>query len=153
MTVRVTVKGRFVYNGKTYGSLEELPENVRQAYEKAMAATGAGHSGGAAEARVKITFNGTEYESLDAMPPDERRVYESVVGAVEAGHVQPGRPGDRAGLAPGSGGGQEPALFVSAEPIEPGSATSRKSPVGLVLGLAILLLLLGYYLYTSAGPR
>ena len=148
------MKGRFIYNGRVYGSLEELPENVRQAYVKATAGSGGVHPDGTPGARIKIVFNGKEYESLDAMPPEERRVYESVIGGVKTGHVGPaGGASDLPGLAPGPVGGAEPAPHVSAKPIEPGAASSRPPAVAFALGLALLLLLLCYYLYTSAGPR
>lgn len=154
MTVKVTVKGRFVYNGKVYGSLEELPENVRQAYVKATTGSAAVHPGSMPGAKIKIVFNGTEYESLDAMPPEERRVYESVIGAVETGHVEAaGGPGGIPGLAPGPSAGTEPAPLISSKPIEPGSAGSRRTPIALALGLALLLFLLAFYLLSSGAGK
>ena len=154
MTVKVSVKGRFVYNGKAYGSLEELPENVREAYEKAMAGSASGVPGSAPAATLKIVFNGTEYESLDAMPADQRRLYENAIAAVRAGHfLGAGGSTLQGGRGAEQGAGTVPSSPITAAPIEPGGAKSRATPLALVLGLALLLLLLGYYLYTSAAPR
>ncbi|HVN76652.1 MAG TPA: hypothetical protein VMT19_10075 [Thermoanaerobaculaceae bacterium] len=148
MTVKVTVKGRFVYNGKVYGSLEELPEHVREAYEKAAGSPG-GFPAGSAVAR-KIVFNGVEYDSPDAMPAEERRLYESALAMARSGHLVPGgEPGRPERLSETAA----PTVPVSAAPIEPGSSGARRVPVALVLGLALLLLLLGFYLYTAAAPK
>ncbi len=136
MGISVTVKRRIVYNGKTYDSPEELPENVRQAYARAMADPAASSS------TPKVVFNGTEYDGLDAMPPEVRALYESAVGAVESG-----RPPQRT-VTPAAA--PSPAS-VSAAPIEPGSANPRSLRAALVAALALGLLLLGYYLYSTAA--
>ena len=36
MAIEFTVKSRFIVNGKEYGSVEEMPEEIRAAYEKAI---------------------------------------------------------------------------------------------------------------------
>jgi len=145
MTIKVSVKGRFVYNGKAYGSLEELPEHVREAYANATT----GGSGGEAEAagggRVKVLFNGTEYESLEAMPPEVRRLYEDALVALRSGHLPAG-----GGPAQAVRGARQEGPLTAA-PIEPGRGASR--PLALVFGLALLVLLLGYLLYTFAAAR
>ncbi len=154
MTINVSVKGRFVYNGKMYGSLEELPEHVREAYEKATAGAASGHPGSVPGANVKVVFNGTEYESLDAMPPDERRLYEDTIDAMRSGHLGgAGAAGLPEGRSAEPGGGAVQAMPVTAAPIEPGGATSRSNPLAIVIGLALLLMLLGFYLYHSAAAR
>ena len=137
MGISVTVKRRIVYNGKTYDSPEELPENVRQAYAKVMADPAAAFS-----STPKVVFNGTEYDGLDAMPPEVRALYESAIGAAESGR-----------LSQGSGGltAAPPPAPVSAAPIEPGSANPRSLRAALVAALVLGMLLLGYYLYTTAA--
>ena len=137
MGISVTVKRRIVYNGKTYDSPEELPENVRQAYAKVMADPAT-----ASSSTPKVVFNGTEYDGLDAMPPEVRALYESAIGALESG-----RPPE------GSGGltTAPPPASVSAAPIEPGSANPRSLRAALVAALVLGMLLLGYYLYTTAA--
>jgi len=36
MAIEFTVKSRFIVNGKEYGSVEEMPEEIRAAYAKAI---------------------------------------------------------------------------------------------------------------------
>ncbi len=150
MAIKVSVKSRFVVNGKEYGSVDELPEHVRDAYRKATSGSLAGSLPGV---KVKVTFNGVEYDSADAMPAGERRLYEDAVAMARAGHLVPAAAPD-----PAVGGASplravDAAQVVSAAPIEPGSAGSRRAPVALVLGLTLLLMLLGFYLYTAAAPK
>ncbi len=153
MTVKVSVKSRFVFNGKEYGSLEELPERVREAYRKA--ATGApsgiaGVPGGGA----RVVFNGVGYESVDAMPAEERAVYEGALAMARGGHLTPAAGAVGSGGAVAAGPDGVPVQVVSAAPIEPGGAAGgRRAPVALVLGLMILLMVLGFYLYTAVAPK
>ncbi len=121
MGVKVTFKTRFKVNGKEYGSLEELPADIRAAYEKALAAKGGLPAAATAAGSAKITFNGSEYASADEMPPDERRMYESVMAAVEshaatpegvplsADAVDPGRP-----IVPGGSGLSAKWIWIAA---------------------------------------
>lgn len=129
MGVKVTVKTRFKVNGKEYGSLEELPPDIRDAYEKAMAAKGGGPLAGGAPGSAKVTFNGREYASLDEMPPEERRMYEEFLAAVER------EPGVQPGAAPIP---LEPPQI--AVPIVPGgTAGGGSSWFWKALGLLVLL--------------
>lgn len=137
MGIKVTVKRRIVFNGKTYDSPEELPENVRQAYAKALADPAA-----ASSSTPKVVFNGTEYDGLDAMPPEVRALYESALGAVESGRRAQGM---------GTPAAAPPVAAVSGTPIEPGSANPSSLRAALVAALVLALLLLGYYFYTTAA--
>lgn len=83
MNVNVNVKRKFKINGKEYNSIEEMPPEIRSAFEKAMAS----QSGtvNPAVTQTKIIFNGTQYQSIDAMPQDVRQLYEKVLKAAETG--------------------------------------------------------------------
>jgi hypothetical protein len=70
--MKINVKRKIKYKGQEYSSVEELPPEVRAAYEKAMATSGASVS-------TKIVFNGQEYASLDQMPAAERQLYEDAL--------------------------------------------------------------------------
>ena len=70
--MKIDVKTRIKYQGQEYSSVEELPPEVRAAYERAIA------TGGASVSR-KIVFNGQEYASLDQMPAAERQLYEDAL--------------------------------------------------------------------------
>ena len=86
MSINISLKRKFKINGKEYNSIEEMPENIREAFKKAMdSQAGSGHRINSAVPRSKITFNGTEYENLDAMPQDVRQLYEKVLKAAETG--------------------------------------------------------------------
>lgn len=68
-----------VVAGKKYGSVEDMPPEVRRVYDLAVAARNQEH----AEARVKLVFNGTEYDSLESMPADVRKLYQTQQVAME----------------------------------------------------------------------
>ena len=80
MSIKISFKSRIVVNGHEYGSPEELPESLREAYQKARATTSS--AGGS-----KIVFNGQEYDSVESMPDDARRLYELAMEAVKKGEV------------------------------------------------------------------
>jgi len=86
MNVNVNVKRKFKINGKEYNSIDEMPPDIRNAFEKAMASqSGSGQQINPATMQTKIIFNGTEYQSIDAMPQDVRQLYEKVLKAAETG--------------------------------------------------------------------
>ena len=88
MSISLSIKRKFRINGKEYNSIEEMPENIREALKKAMnSQASSGQRINSAATRSKIIFNGTEYESLDAMPQDVRQLYEKVLRAAESGVV------------------------------------------------------------------
>ena len=70
--MKINVKTKIKYKGQEYSSVEELPPEVRAAYEKAMATGGASVS-------TKVVFNGQQYASLDQMPTAERQLYEDAL--------------------------------------------------------------------------
>ena len=77
---KVNVKRKFTVNGNTYGSLEEMPPELRQAFEKTIS--------GAASARLavttsKVVFNGKVYESVNEMSPEERQLYEDTLKLIQ----------------------------------------------------------------------
>jgi hypothetical protein len=86
MNVNVNVKRKFKINGKEYNSIEEMPPDIRNTFEKAMASqAGSDHQANPATMQTKIIFNGTEYQSIDAMPQDVRQLYEKVLKTAETG--------------------------------------------------------------------
>jgi hypothetical protein len=86
MNVNVNVKRKIKVNGKEYNSIEEMPPDIRNAFEKAMASrAGSGRQEDPATVQTKIIFNGIEYKSINAMPQDIRQLYEKVLKAAETG--------------------------------------------------------------------
>lgn len=72
-------KQRIVVAGESYGSVEEMPPEVRRVYELAVEARNLEHKA----AQVKLVFNGQEYDSLEAMPADVRKLYQNQQLAME----------------------------------------------------------------------
>ena len=88
-----------VIDGKTYNSVNEMPEDVRRSYEDAMRNLDNNRNGtpdlfeGAASFQnptanvinaTKIVVNGQVFDSLDQLPPDVRAKYEQAMGALDA---------------------------------------------------------------------
>jgi len=98
---------KIIFNGKEYKSIDEMPSDVRHAYEKIMTVfadknqngvpdimegiikTKINISGGiTTETRTgsmetittKIVVNGQEYDSVEQMPLEVRRIYEKTIG-------------------------------------------------------------------------
>ena len=147
MKVNFNVKRKFIVNGKEYASVEEMPPELREAYEKAVR-SGAGVRIEKPHVSVegKIVFNGQEYRSLESMPEEVRRVYRSVLKSVETGEASP----ELLSVALGdeSTTPRRSATFHTsldlAKPIEPTSSTPRWIVGGLVL-LGVIIIL--YYLF------
>jgi hypothetical protein len=91
MNINISVKRKFKVNGKEYNSIEEMPHNIREAFEKAIASQAdSGLQAKPATMQTKIIFNGTEYKNIDGMPQDVRQLYEKVLKAAETATVPPG---------------------------------------------------------------
>ncbi len=72
-------KRPIVVAGKRYGSIEEMPAEVRRVYDLARAS----QEEASTAAPVKLVFNGKEYEGLDSMPPEVRKLYQTQQVAME----------------------------------------------------------------------
>ena len=72
MNIRFKTKIR--YDGREYSDPNELPADVRAAYDKAMA-------GGAAQ--TKFVVNGQEFANQKEMPDDVRKLYDDVLSVIE----------------------------------------------------------------------
>ena len=143
MGIKVNVTWKIKVNGKEYSSVEEMPSDIREAYEKAR--------GTSRTRAAKIIFNGQEYENVEAMPHDVRHMYDQVMRVAESGdlssEVLSGAEFKATILSRSS---RDAATLVTApKPIEPASILSL-SPRTLIVGLALLILLVGLY-YVIAG--
>jgi len=83
MPMNFNLKTKIKVNGKEYNSIEELPPDVRSAYEKAIASLQSSASMPAVNSFSQITFNGQTFNNPDEMPEDIRRIYDSVMSAVD----------------------------------------------------------------------
>jgi hypothetical protein len=117
MDTKINVKTKIVVNGKEYHSVDELPPEVRAAYEKAVA------SGAQVRRTSHVVFNGQTYETPDAMPAEVRKLYEAALANLP-----------RRGVAPPAVP-QDPGA-----PIEPPRA-SQRILILLLAGVALLALI------------
>jgi hypothetical protein len=90
---------RLTFNGKEYASLDEMPPDVRRAYQKVVALLAGSDGNDAADltpdsssehklniTRLRFLHDGKEYSSLEEMPPEARRQYQETVSQLgEAG--------------------------------------------------------------------
>ena len=91
MNININVTHTFKINGKEYHSVEEMPDEIRQVFEKAKALqAGSGKRILAAGTRSKIFLNGREQEITDTMPADVRELCEKVAKAAESSVASPG---------------------------------------------------------------
>jgi hypothetical protein len=146
MNINVNVKRKFKINGKEYDSIEEMPGDIREKFEKAMASqlilrdqTNSGTT------QTKIVVNGIEYQSIDAMPQDVRQLYEKALKAAETGEV--GSLGNSSGIL------TESKNFGTIRPADFQDRTKPQSTFSprkfIVTALLIALIILLYFLYQN----
>ncbi len=86
--------GKIKFNGTEYGSPEEMPPDVRAAYDKALELAKQGKLGGLPgshvnvkfSTKVRFSYNGKVYESPEEMPPDVRERYDKAMEQVDKNH-------------------------------------------------------------------
>jgi hypothetical protein len=149
MNVNVNVNRKYKINGKEYNSIEEMPPDIRNAFEKAMASQAG--SGIPITTHTKIIFNGTEYQSIDAMPQDVYQLYEKVLKAAETGSAPANviTAGDISGISAEhkTYGNTNIGNMGSPAKIEP-TAFSTKT---LVRGIALIILIIFLYYFVFQG--
>lgn len=135
---------KITVNGREYGSVEEMPPDIREIYLKAMAAMPEENLPRASSGTVireSITFNGRKYNSRDELPPEAR--------ALLAQMPEPGPDGKTMNFELKTEKTFRPQTFIS-ERFDEGRRAPEEDPVVawllvkiLVVVIAILLLLLG----------
>jgi hypothetical protein len=143
-----------VIDGKSYKSVEEMPEDVRKSYEDAMRQMGSNPNSVSASqgnldifadknnngmpdafdgmvanvfSATKIVADGKAYNSLDQLPPEVRAKYEQAMGAMDAN--KNGVPDFLEGMmnVPNQPASQAAASFATASPPP---ASPKPMPVG-----------------------
>src|SRR5512141_237056 len=79
MGIDFKINKTYTVNNKTYKSLEEMPPDVRELFEKAMKLKNSTGQSVFTDHKTKIVFNGTEYPSAEKMPEDVRSLFEKVM--------------------------------------------------------------------------
>jgi len=82
--VSETFKPKIQFDGREYGSADEMPLDVRAAYDRAVHETPVLHSGArlAAKLKAKIIVNDTEFNHAGEMSVDDRHVYHEALEAL-----------------------------------------------------------------------
>ena len=88
---------KIIFNGKTYAKVEDMPDEIRQAYQQALTHLEDADKNGipdilerGAKGNViaiqqsSINFNGKEYKSVGEMPAIVRRLFEMAMGQADA---------------------------------------------------------------------
>jgi hypothetical protein len=157
MNIKVTVNHKLTVNGKEYGSLDEMPEELRRAYERAVG----GDQGvaGLTQRAARIFFQGNEYGTPADMPADVRKLYDLAIAAAKFEKSHPTDAGANPGAKP-AGVVESNSLFFPASRIEtrvpavdrPHTFTIelKIGKNGLLLVLAVLLFMIWFALN---GPR
>jgi hypothetical protein len=133
------------YNGKTYNSLDEMPPEVRAAYQQAMALLADQNGNGmpdfvdglmqgqSVESMVKplnvlsstqIVFNGQTYASVGDMPPEARRAYQQAMGTFDQN-----RNGVPDALEQGAFQAGQPVVSVSSTSTGATASAPRPAPM------------------------
>jgi len=84
LEAKINVTTNIRCNGQDYASAEEMPPDIRRAYEQAMASMK--DSGGVqgSKTSTRIILNGKDYASVEEMPLDVRQLYERAICSVAA---------------------------------------------------------------------
>ena len=85
---------RIRFNGAEYGSAEEMPADVRAAYDRALELAAQGRAGGLlgghvnvkVSTKVRLSSGGKTYDNPDDMPPDVRAQYDKVIAQIDKNH-------------------------------------------------------------------
>lgn len=153
---------KITFNGKTYDSLEQMPPDIRQAYESVMQVLADKNQNGvpdlfegavnAQATRARIVFNGQVYEHLDQLPPEAREKYEKMMGQWDKDHNGipdfaeriatmglPSAPASTSSLPPSEPTFSQPTAI----PVSPSAPNLEPEQTGLRFGvLAVVLLAL-----------
>lgn len=150
MALNINIKRKFKINGKEYNSIEEMPHDVRDIFEKALASqAGAGRQASPATMQFKISFNDQKYNNIDAMPRDVRQLYEKVLKTAETGAVSPGivAASDINVVVTGPKTGCTAGRVNMGAPLKDEPAFSKRSLIISVMLIALIFLL--YYFWKS----
>ena len=93
--MNVTVKTKIRYKGQEYSSVNELPAEVRSAYEQTLVNGLVGTKNSAINTR--LVFNGQQFSSPGEMPAAEKKVYDDVVQLIRDGADQSATPAPEIG--------------------------------------------------------
>jgi hypothetical protein len=82
--VKTRTKTNIRFNGREYANADEMPVDVRAAYDRAVEEMPSLHSGArlAAKLNAKIIVNGNEFNNAGEMSVDDRHLYHEALEAL-----------------------------------------------------------------------
>ncbi len=142
-----------IFNGKSYNSLEEMPENERKAYDQMMDIFADKNGNGIpdfmegdmvqkvlAANSTSLNISGVTYHNLDELPPELRQSVDKAFQVITKLGIIPGVPAELQMQTPQAG--REPVVqsqpFVSREYAPAIQEESGRSIFPMVLGGIIL---------------
>ena len=141
MAIQIKLIKKLRGNRKKYRSLEEMPDDLRQAIERTMTT---GDPNKQQNTETKITVNGKEYDSIEQMPPDIRELY---VTAIKALKTSKSTDEEFSFSGEGVSWGSLPKKTISYSgpgPIEPETSLSSFHR-GLIIGALLVAVIAGLY--------
>jgi hypothetical protein len=84
LSVNTRTKTNIRFNGREYANADEMPSDVRAAYDRAVDEMPPLHSGArlAAKLNAKIIVNGSEFNNAGEMSVDDRHLYHEALEAL-----------------------------------------------------------------------
>lgn len=150
MIFQINVNNKFIVNGKEYGSVEEMPADIREAYNKAIEGGSITFNNvGAIITSNKIIFNGKEYASEDEMPEEIRILYKELMKTFSTSSVS--IPSDNTMAITTAKNMKSQSTIPNIKPIVPETNISKRQ---FIIGASILaLIVLLLYMLNIAGNR
>lgn len=145
MSIKINVEKKIIVNGREYKSLDEMPEDLRQAFQKAV--SGFGNKIKVSK-DTKFVLNGKEFKGVEEIPPEEMEAYTNLIKAATDGSGK--LPTKLIADIGESLGGEEAKGSASGyqKPIEPEATFSvTLSPKAVVVGLIVVALVVMVYLF------
>jgi cobalamin biosynthesis Mg chelatase CobN len=155
VSTNITVKTKIRVNGVEYSSVEGMPADVREAYERVLSTLGTAKHKGLVEfsatardapggSNATIVFNGQEFSSVDQMPADVRHLYDGVMATLDAERAAVASGPGPSGPAQSIGRGRTSSLLVQASSVTSDAVRPESTSARLVIaGIVIAALLLG----------
>jgi hypothetical protein len=141
MAIQIKIMKKFTGNREKYRSLDEMPDDIRQAIEKTIMG---GDPNTQSDTETKIIVNGKEYDSIEQVPPDIRELY---VSAIKALKTSKATDEEFSLLREGMSRGNLPKMAISYSgpgPIEPETSFSSFRR-GLIIGAVSVAVIAGLY--------
>ena len=154
MNIKFNVKTRIRFNGQEYASVEAMPPDVRQAFEKAMSRARETQGQAGVHTSTKVVFNGREFASVLEMPPDVRSQYEQAMNMVDKDHDGIPDMLETSQSAPGASAWEDSTLTGAApltgQPLASPKNKSRAAALVLI-SVLVLVVLVVLFILVKAG--